>query len=158
MSRLRFATDAPQGMGGPTRKLPEIAGAQVGQLMLFPITPEVLYRVKFRGIGRKAFHPDFTAQTFQVLTHQSATVGCYTVPDDEQLAFHMTLQVFQEIDYLHSFDRSGIEPEVKVPPGESGNGRELFPVKVKLQYRRLTFGTPRAHPMWLLAQTAFVDE
>ena len=36
-----FAADAAQGIGGPAGELPEIAGAQVGQLVLFPITPEV---------------------------------------------------------------------------------------------------------------------
>ena len=36
-----FTADAAQCVGGPAGKLPEIAGAQVGQLVLFPITPEV---------------------------------------------------------------------------------------------------------------------
>src|SRR5271156_181586 len=55
-----FTSDAAQGMGGPAGELPEIAGAQVGQLVLFPITPEVLHRVEFRCIRRETFHPDFT--------------------------------------------------------------------------------------------------
>jgi len=81
-----FTADAAQGVGGPTGELPEIVGAQVGQLMLLPVAPQVLHRVEFRGISRETFHPDFTVQTSQVLTHQAAAVGGHAVPDDEQLA------------------------------------------------------------------------
>ena len=35
-----FPTNAAQGMGGPARELPEIAGAHVGQLVLLPVTPQ----------------------------------------------------------------------------------------------------------------------
>jgi hypothetical protein len=41
-----FTPDSAQGVGGPSGELPEIASAQVRQLLLFPVTPEVLYRVK----------------------------------------------------------------------------------------------------------------
>ena len=68
--------------------------------MLFPVTPEVLDRVEFRGISREAFHPDFALQTFQVSTHESAAVGSPAVPDDEEFTFDVTLEVLQEIDHL----------------------------------------------------------
>ena len=89
-----FTADAAQSMGGPAGELPEIAGAQVGQLVLFPVTPEILNRIEFWGISRKTFHPDFTVQTFEVRPHQSAAVGGHAVPNDEQLAFDVTLEVF----------------------------------------------------------------
>jgi hypothetical protein len=145
-------------MGGPARELPQIASAQVRQLVLFPVPPEVFYGIEFWGIGRKALNPYFAAQTGQILTHESAAVSGHAVPDDEQLALHMTLEMFEEIDYLLGLDRAWVEAKVKVPPRQPGDGRKLFPVEVKLQYRRLTFGTPCAHSVWLLAQTAFVDE
>jgi len=71
-------------------------------------------------------------QTFQVLTHESAAVGCHAVPDDEELALDVTLEVFQEIDYLLGLDRTGVEAKVKVPPRQASDGRELLPVEVKL--------------------------
>ena len=153
-----FTADTTQGMGGPAGKLPEIAGAQVGQFVLFPVTPEVLDRVKFRGISRETFHPDFALQALQVCPHQLAAVSGYAVPDDEEFTFDMTLEVFQEIDHLLGPDRTGIEAKIKVPPRQPGDGRELLPVEVELQDRGLALGTPSAHPMWLLAQAAFVDE
>ena len=80
-------------MSGPAGELPEIAGAQVGQLVLFPVPPEVLYRVEFRGISWETFNPDFAMQAFQVRPHQLAAVGRYAVPDDKQLTLHVALEV-----------------------------------------------------------------
>ena len=153
-----FTADATQGMGCPARELPEITGAQVRPLVLFPVPPEILHRVKFQGIRRETFNPDFALQTFQVLPHESAAVGGYAVPDDEQFAFDVTLEVFQEIDHLLGLDRTGVEAKVKVPPRQTGDGRELLPVEVELQDRSLAFGTPCAYPVRLLAQAALVDK
>ena len=97
-------------------------------------------------------------QTFQVVPHQLAAVGGYAVPDDEQLAFDVTLKVFQKINHLLGLDRTGVEAKIKVPPRQPGDGRELLPVEVELQDRGMAFWTPCAHPMRLLAQTTLVDE
>ncbi len=82
----------------------------------------------------------------------------HAIPDDEQFTFDVTLEVLQEINYLLGLDRTGVEAKVKVPPRQSGDGRELLPVKVELQDWGLAFGTPCAYTVWLLAQAAFVDE
>jgi len=153
-----FTSDAAQGMGGPAGELPEITGAQVGQLVLFPVTPEILHRVKFWGISRETFHPDFALQAFQVRAHKSAAVSGYAVPDNQELTLDVTLEMLQEIDHLLGLDRTGVEAKIKVPPRQPGDGRELLPVEVELQNRRVAFGTPCANPVWLLAQAAFVDE
>ena len=153
-----FTADATQGMGGPAGELPEIAGTQVRQLVLFPVAPEVFDGVKFRSIGWETLQPDFAAQALQVRSHQLATVSGHSVPDDERLAFDVTLEVFQEIDHLLGLDRTGVEAKVKVPPAHPGDGRELLPVEVELQNRGRAFGTPCAHTVWLLTQAAFVDE
>ena len=126
--------------------------------MLFPVTPQVLHWVEFRGISRKTFHPDFALQAFQVRTDKLATVCGHAVPNNEQLSSDMTLEVFQEIDHLLGLDRTGVEAKVKVPPRQPGDGRELLPVEVELQDRGLAFGTPCAYAMRLLTQAAFIDE
>ena len=82
----------------------------------------------------------------------------YPVPDDEQLTFDVTLEVFQEINHLLGLDRTGVEAKIKVPPRQPCDGRKLLPVEVELQDRGVTFGTPCTYPVWLLAQAAFVDE
>ncbi len=153
-----FTADAAQGMGGPTGELPEVTGTQVGQLVLFPVAPEILDRVEFGGIGGETFNPDFTVQAFQVRPHKVAAMSGYAVPDDEEVTFDVTLEVFQKIDHLLGFDRTGVEAKVKVPPRQSGDGGELLPVKVELQDWGLAFRTPCAYAVWLLAQAAFVNE
>ena len=82
----------------------------------------------------------------------------HAIPDDEQFTFDVTLEVLQEINYLLGLDRTGVEAKVKVPPRQSGDGRELLPVKVELQDWGLAFGTPCAYTVWLLAQAAFVNK
>jgi len=89
-----FTPDAAQGMGRPAGELPEIAGAQVWQLVLFPISPEVLHRIKFWCVSWETLYPDFTVQAFQVCPNQLTAMGGHAVPDDEQLAFNVTLEVF----------------------------------------------------------------
>ena len=118
--------------------------------MLFPVSPEVLHRVEFRGISRETFHPDFALQAFQIRPYELAAVGGHSIPDDQQLALDVTLEVFQEIDYLLGLDCTWVEAEVKVPPRESSDGRELLPVEVELQDRGLALGTPCTHSVGLL--------
>ena len=112
--------------------MPEIAGAQVGQLVLFPVTPEVLHGVKLWGISWETFHPDFALQAFQVRTDELAAVSGYAVPDDQQLSSYVTLEVFQEVYHLLGLDRTGVKAKVKIPPRQASDGRELLPVEVKL--------------------------
>ena len=64
----------------------------------------------------------------------------------------------EEVHHLGSLDSRGIEPEVKVPPSDSGRGRYHLPIEVILQYRRLSARRPGPHPVRSLAQSAFVDE
>jgi len=97
-------------------------------------------------------------QAFQVRTDELAAMGGHAVPDDKEFTFDVTLEVSQEIDHLLGLDRTGVEAKVKIPPRQSGDGRELLPVEVELQDWGLAFGTPCAHTVWLLAQAAFVDE
>ena len=64
----------------------------------------------------------------------------------------------EEIDHLRGANGRGIEPEVTVPPGDAGGGREHLPIEVVLQHRRLPARRPGPHPMRSFAQSAFVDE
>jgi len=59
-------------------------------------------------------------------------VRSHAVPDNEQLSSDVALEVFQEIDHLLGLDRTGVKAKVKVPPRQSGDGRELLPVEVEL--------------------------
>jgi len=40
-------------LAGMITELSEVMGAEVGQLMMFPIAPDVLYRIEFGGVARQ---------------------------------------------------------------------------------------------------------
>src|ERR1700693_565475 len=80
------------------------------------------------------------------------------VPNDQQLARQMAHQVFEELDYLRTFDGAGKEPKVKVPPRHPCHCRQSFPVEVVLQHRGVSPRRPGAAAMGPLAEPALVDE
>src|SRR2546430_17671371 len=69
------------------------------------------------------------------------------VPHHQQLAVEVAQQMAKEVDYLGSTDGAGVEPEVKVPPGNSGGCRQHLPIEMILQHRRLSARGPGTHPM-----------
>ena len=93
---LAFAADAAQAVSGPARKAPEITSAEVGPCMLLPVGPEILHGVKFGRIGWPAAGEDFALQGFEVLAEGRGAMDRRAVPDDEQLAGQMALQVTEE--------------------------------------------------------------
>ena len=122
------------------------------------VLPDVFDGIEFRRIGRKLGGVDASLEAVEVLTDEAAAMDHGSIPDDQQFAGQLSLQVFQELDDLRTFDRARMELEVEVPNGDAADDRELLPVEVELQDRGLAFGTPCAYPVWLLAQAAFVDE
>src|ERR1700682_5033953 len=80
------------------------------------------------------------------------------VPNDQQLARQMAHQMAEEFDHLRTFDGTGKEPKVKVPPRHPRHRRQSFPVEVVLQHRGLSPRRPSAAAMGPLAKPALVDE
>ncbi len=78
--------------------------------------------------------------------------------NDQQRTLYVAQQRLEEIDHLGTADGVGIETEIEVVESDSGRRRELLPVEVELQYGRLPARRPSTAAMWLLAQSAFVDE
>src|SRR5258708_6491359 len=80
------------------------------------------------------------------------------VPNHQQLAIQMTQEMFEKVNDLGAADGAWEQPEVKVPPGYAGHGRQSFPIEVILQHRSLSSRGPSSATMRSLAQSAFVDE
>ena len=81
-----------------------------------------------------------------------------TVPDDQQLAGQLLLEVFEEFDDLRAFDSSWVKLEIEIPDGDPADDRKFLPVEVKFQHRGLPARSPSAHPMRFLAETAFIND
>ena len=52
-----MAADAPGAIGDLTVQLRNVLGHEVGQLPPFPVGPDSLELVEFRGVGRQPFYP-----------------------------------------------------------------------------------------------------
>ena len=94
---VAFASDAAQAVGRPARETPQVSGAEVGQFMLLPVGPEILHGVKFGRIGWQTAGEDCALQRFEVLADGGGTMDGRAIPDDQQLARQMTLQMTKEL-------------------------------------------------------------
>ena len=131
---------------------------EVRKLVMFPVTPDVLHGVELGRVPRQRLQRDPAALSADVLLHDTAAVRGQAVPDDEELAAQMALQVPEEFDDLRPFDRSREESEVETPPRDAGDRREQVPVEVLLEDRRLSARRPRPTPVRPFGQSALVDE
>ena len=68
-------TVATKGLSGVERKLEEAFRAEVGQLVLFPVTPEQLDRVEFRGVSGKGLEGEAPVLLGDELFDEAAAMG-----------------------------------------------------------------------------------
>jgi len=139
-------------------QLPKRGGTKVRQLALFPVRPQVLDRVQFRRIGREKLQPQASSLLLHKVPHGAAAMARKTIPDDQQFAGNVALQMREKLDDLRTANRTGKQPEVEVPPRHARDGRQHLPVEMILQHRRLSSWRPGTAAVWALAQSAFVDE
>src|ERR1051325_9814166 len=152
------AAHPTQCSAGRAGQLSEIFGAQIGQLMLFAVTPDVFHRIEFRGIGGKVIQVDLPAQPSHILTDGPTAVRWQSIPNDQQLGANMPLEVLQELNQLRCFDASGKQPEIKAPNGDSSDGRKALPIKGVLQDGSFPTRSPGANAVRPLAQAALVHK
>src|SRR5271168_2985059 len=132
--------------------------AEVRQLVMFPIAPDVLHRIEFRGIGWQVVQHQAAPLLGDKFRDQAAAMSLGAIPDYQQSARQLTQQVRKELHHLWRTNGRWVKSKIEIPPGDASDGREHFPVKVILQHRSLSARSPGAHPMGPLAQPALVDE
>src|SRR5579872_95648 len=155
---LGSAAHVGQGFTSEGTQVDDVFGADVGQAVLFEVTPNVFDGIEFGRIGRKLGGVDASFEAVEVLADAAAAMDHSSIPDDQQFAGQLSLQVLKELDDLRTFDRAGMELEVEVPDRDAADDREFLPVEVKLQNRGLSARSPGAHPVGFLAEAAFVNE
>ena len=126
--------------------------------MLFPMSPDILHRIKFRSISRQELDFYSAIRFLNEIPNQTTAMAAEAVPDNKKIAGNLTHQVCQELHHLGTSDRSGKKPEVKRPPSNARNRRNRFPVEVELKHWSLSSRGPRPAPVRPFAQTTFVDE
>lgn len=79
-------------------------------------------------------------------------------PGQWQQPTHVSPQGIQEVDDLGAHDPSVVQAEVEVGEDDPLHCRQLVPVEAVVEYRRLPYGRPQAHPVRTLAHSAFINE
>ena len=79
-------------------QLPESSGAEVRQLVLFPVRPQILDRVQFRRIGRQELQPESAVLLAHEVPYHAAAVTGQPVPDDQHPAGNVPEQVREKLD------------------------------------------------------------
>jgi hypothetical protein len=67
-------------------ELGEIARTEIGQLVVFPVTPNIFDRIEFRGIGWQPFDGEPTALRADKLGDQPRPLLRQPIPDHQELA------------------------------------------------------------------------
>ena len=154
----RALAHAGQGSAGIVTELSKVPRAEVGQLMLLPVPPEVFDGVELRRIRRQVLECQAAALGSNELPDKAAAMRAQAIPDHQHGAGHVAQQMLQERDDLRTANCAGEQAEVEVPPRDPRYGRQPLPVEVVLEHRRLAPRGPGATAMRALAQSAFVDE
>ena len=89
-------------------------GAEVGQLVVFEVAPDVFGGVEFWRVGRKAVDVESPGVALDERGDLAASVDGRPVPDDQEFAADVAQQQAEEFDHLRAFDRAVVEPEVEV--------------------------------------------
>jgi hypothetical protein len=152
------ATHAPEGVACVPAQLGEGLRAEVGQLMLFAVAPDVLNRIELGSVGGQELDVDRPLLCGDIIPDQTAAMGREPVSDDRQFARKMPAQMAQETHHLRCLDGTGKELEIEVPNRDPGDGREAFPVERILQHRSLPTRGPSPYPVRALTQAALIHE
>lgn len=123
------AAHPAQGAGGVEAQFPSIAGKEVRDLVLFQLRPKVFHGVEFRGVRWEALEPQPAGAFGEECFDGLAAVNRGSVPDHQEFAREVAQQRLQELGRPHSIDAAFVDPEEKLPQGDSCDQREFFPVE-----------------------------
>lgn len=151
---LCSAQRTARGMG----QLLKVGGAEVGNSMAFPVSPDVFSRIEFRRISGKSGQNDATSLSLNKEADYSTAMHRQPIPDNQQVTRQLTQKMPEEVHHLWRSNCARIQSEIEFPPGDPGNDREVFPVEMKLQYRRLASRRPSTGYVRAFTQPTFIDK
>ena len=145
-------------VAGGDVELIEVGRTEVGQGMTLEPGPQELDGVQVRRVRRQECHLNGAFGGVQILAHELAAMGLQTIPDDQQRPLQVGAQRLEELDVLLLLDGALVQTEHAVRSAEPGDDRDVGPVEVELDDRRLALGCPGAHSRGPFAQAGLVDE
>lgn len=136
---------AETAMGAIT-DLAQSVSAQVGELAVLEVVPDLLDRIELGSVRRQELDLHCTVLRLKPAANQTTAMGFEAVPDDQKRPLGQLRT--QHLKKLHDLGRSygaREQPEVKAPQREPCNGGDLLPGKRVLDNGRLSARRPRAH-------------
>ncbi len=152
-------SEAAQGPADALGEDFEVGRALSREGVLFHPSPQSLVRVQFRGIGGQAIHPQARVVLGERGPSLFRAVGVQPVPEQEEGAGNAAQEVVDEGDDLGAADRAPHQAEVGVGMGrDRGDGRQLGPVEVVVEKRRLASRSPSLAGGGQQGEAALVDK
>lgn len=136
----------------------EVVRAVIGQCVSLKPGPQIFHRIQVRRIGWQKRDLDIPVQCVQIVSNEMTVVCAGTVPDHQQRLLQMGLERFEELDQFLLLDTAFVKPEQAIRARHPRDSRDVIPVEVKLNDRRLSLGRPSTHARGAFADTRFVDK
>lgn len=117
----RTSAHAAQGGRSFKAQFPGVGHQEIAYFMSFEMTPHILDRIKFRGVGRKAFQDYALAGGGDVMLDQKTSMDRRAIPQDQNFARYVPLQVSEKLNDLGTFDAALMNLKVKPPQRQAAN-------------------------------------
>src|SRR5438552_3766781 len=126
-------------------QLVEVVWTVVRQRMPLEPCPEVFDRIQIGCIGWQESDLNVTIGAVEVFADQLRFVRSESVQDDQQRLLQVRPERLEERDDFLFLDAAFVKAEQIVGSGQSGYHRQMLPVEMKLNHRRLPFRCPSAY-------------
>src|ERR1035437_1608029 len=145
-------------VAGGDMQLGEIVGTVVGQRMTLEPCPKVFDRIQIGRVRGQEGDLYMPVERIQILAHQEAAMRPQAIPHHQQRLAQVRFERLQERDDFFLLDTALVQPEQAVGASKTSDDRDMIPIEVKLDNRRLALGCPGTNPRRAFADSRLVDE
>ena len=116
----RPTPDSLEGLAREVVEFPNVSGTEVGQFVLLPIAPQILDRIEFGSVGGQPLNVQPGGVLLKEVLDQPAAMHRRAVPDQQDPAGQLAMQLAEETDDLGTLDGTGMQLEIEVArqPGD----------------------------------------
>lgn len=140
----------------------DVPGSEVSELPMLGVSPDLLDRIEFRGVGREVLHANGVIVLAELLFRGAMNAGA--IPDNQKLATELPAELTHERDDVVGADVAGVNLEVE--PGSRPVGRKSYGADDRKSIMPCTdivdwglaSGSPGATHSGLQHEPALIDE
>lgn len=135
-----------------------MGGNQIGDLMGFEMSPHIFDGIEFGRIGWQPLDLNASLGGGDEVFDQPAAMNGGAIPEDQDFAGNMPLEMFEELNDLKTFDAAVMDLKKEPPQGQAADDRKAFPIERLLKHWGLSSRSPGACAGRTGAQPAFIDK